>query len=213
MDGIEYIARILKQEGVEWISCYPSNPLIEAVAKEGIRPIAFRHERGAVMAADGFSRTSNRQRFGRRGDSGTGRCRKRNGWHCPGLCRQRPNFGPPRRRKTQSNRSPSQFFRNPHLSRMGQTRRGNLSTRRCRHRDAPRIPRTSQWYFGSSRSRNDLRRLCRGSTRRRTKLPLAKTHATNALVRRHKRCRHSTARSKKPCNLGGTRGRICRCNR
>lgn len=64
MNGIEYIARILKQEGVEWISCYPSNPLIEAAAKESIRPIAFRHERGAVMAADGFSRTSNRQRFG-----------------------------------------------------------------------------------------------------------------------------------------------------
>ncbi|MDE2725481.1 MAG: thiamine pyrophosphate-binding protein, partial [Gemmatimonadota bacterium] len=64
MNGIEYIARILKQEGVEWISCYPSNPLIEAAAQESIRPIAFRHERGAVMAADGFSRTSNRQRFG-----------------------------------------------------------------------------------------------------------------------------------------------------
>ena len=64
MNGIEYIARILKQEGVEWISCFPSNPLIEAAAKESIRPIAFRHERGAVMAADGFSRTSNRQRFG-----------------------------------------------------------------------------------------------------------------------------------------------------
>ncbi len=64
MDGNELIAKILKREGVEWISCFPSNPLIEAVAKEGIRPIAFRHERGAVMAADGFSRTSDRQRFG-----------------------------------------------------------------------------------------------------------------------------------------------------
>lgn len=64
MNGIDYIAQILKQEGVEWISCFPSNPLIEALAKQGIRPIAFRHERGAVMAADGFSRTSDRQRFG-----------------------------------------------------------------------------------------------------------------------------------------------------
>jgi acetolactate synthase-1/2/3 large subunit len=64
MDGNELIAKILKREGVEWIACFPSNPLIEAVAKEGIRPIAFRHERGAVMAADGFSRTSDRQRFG-----------------------------------------------------------------------------------------------------------------------------------------------------
>lgn len=64
MNGIDYIAKILKQEGIEWISCFPSNPLISAVAREGIRPIAFRHERGAVMAADGYSRISDRQRFG-----------------------------------------------------------------------------------------------------------------------------------------------------
>ena len=64
MNGIQTIARILKTEGVEWLACYPNNPLIEAAAKEGIRPIAFRHERGAVMAADGYSRTSDRKRFG-----------------------------------------------------------------------------------------------------------------------------------------------------
>lgn len=64
MNGIDYIAEILKSEGVEWMACFPSNPLISAVAKIGIRPIAFRHERGAMMAADGFSRISDRQRFG-----------------------------------------------------------------------------------------------------------------------------------------------------
>ena len=64
MDCNQFIAEILKKEGVEWIACFPSNPLIEAVAQQGIRPIAFRHERGAVMAADGFSRTSNRKKFG-----------------------------------------------------------------------------------------------------------------------------------------------------
>lgn len=64
MNGIDYIAQILKQEGVEWMSCFPSNPLISAVARVGIRPVAFRHERGAVMAADGYSRISDRQRFG-----------------------------------------------------------------------------------------------------------------------------------------------------
>ena len=64
MNAIEYIARILKQEGVEWMSCFPSNPLISEAAKVGIRPIAFRHERGAIMAADGFSRISDRRRFG-----------------------------------------------------------------------------------------------------------------------------------------------------
>jgi acetolactate synthase I/II/III large subunit len=64
MNGIDYIAQILKQEGVEWMSCFPSNPLISAAARVGIRPVAFRHERGAVMAADGYSRVSDRQRFG-----------------------------------------------------------------------------------------------------------------------------------------------------
>ena len=64
MNGIDYIAQILKQEGVDWMSCFPSNPLISAVARVGIRPIAFRHERGAVMAADGYSRVSDRQKFG-----------------------------------------------------------------------------------------------------------------------------------------------------
>ena len=64
MDCNQFIAEILKKEGVEWIACFPSNPLIEAVAQQGIRPIAFRHERGAVMAADGFSRTSDRNKFG-----------------------------------------------------------------------------------------------------------------------------------------------------
>jgi acetolactate synthase-1/2/3 large subunit len=64
MKGDEYIAKILKQEGISWLSCFPSNPMIEAAAKEGIRPIAFRHERGAVMAADGYSRVSDAERLG-----------------------------------------------------------------------------------------------------------------------------------------------------
>ena len=64
MDGFSAIARILKHEGVEWVACYPSNNLIEEVAQEGIRTVMFRHERGAVMAADGYSRANDRQKFG-----------------------------------------------------------------------------------------------------------------------------------------------------
>src|SRR5919106_4030197 len=64
MNTQQVIARILKTEGVEWISCFPSNNLIEAVAKEGIRPIMFRQERGALMAADGYSRMNTRKKFG-----------------------------------------------------------------------------------------------------------------------------------------------------
>ena len=64
MNVMEAVARILKTEGVEWISCFPSNQLIEAVAKEGIRTLMFRQERGALMAADGYSRLNNRKKFG-----------------------------------------------------------------------------------------------------------------------------------------------------
>ena len=64
MNVTEAVAGILKMEGVEWISCFPSHQLIEAVATEGIRTIMFRQERGAIMAADGFSRVNDREKFG-----------------------------------------------------------------------------------------------------------------------------------------------------
>lgn len=64
MNTLQAVARILKREGVEWVSCFPSNNLLEAVAAEGIRTLLFRQERGAIMAADGFSRLSDRQKFG-----------------------------------------------------------------------------------------------------------------------------------------------------
>ena len=64
MNVMETVAAVLKMEGVEWVSCFPSNQLIELVAREGIRPIMFRQERGAIMAADGFSRVNDRNKFG-----------------------------------------------------------------------------------------------------------------------------------------------------
>ena len=64
MNVIEAVARVLKTEGTEWVACFPSNNLIEAVAKEGIRTIMFRQERGALMAADGYSRMNDRRKFG-----------------------------------------------------------------------------------------------------------------------------------------------------
>ena len=64
MNGYNVISKILKKEGVDWVACFPNNPLIEAVAKEGIRPIMFRQERGGIMAADGYSRTMMGEKFG-----------------------------------------------------------------------------------------------------------------------------------------------------
>jgi acetolactate synthase-1/2/3 large subunit len=64
MKGIEAIARILKREGVEYLFCFPINPLIDAAAAEGIRPIMTRTERTLVNMADGYTRVSS---GGRRG--------------------------------------------------------------------------------------------------------------------------------------------------
>jgi acetolactate synthase I/II/III large subunit len=64
MKGFEVIARVLKAEGVEFIACYPRNPVIEACAKVGIRPIVCRQERVGFAIADGFSRVTNGRRLG-----------------------------------------------------------------------------------------------------------------------------------------------------
>ena len=64
MDGNAVIAKILRAEGVEWMSCFPSQTLIEAAAKEGIRPIVCRQERAGVNIADGFSRVKNGRKIG-----------------------------------------------------------------------------------------------------------------------------------------------------
>ena len=56
MNGYELIAHCMKAEGVTWMPCFPANPLIEAAAKVGIRPLVFRQERGGINAADGYSR-------------------------------------------------------------------------------------------------------------------------------------------------------------
>ncbi len=58
MNVVDAIAEILKREGVEYIPCYPTTPMIEAAAAAGIRPIVCRQERVGVGIADGFSRLS-----------------------------------------------------------------------------------------------------------------------------------------------------------
>ena len=58
MTGKALLARILKLEGVELLSCFPETPLIDACAAEEIRPIVARSERGVVNIADGYSRAA-----------------------------------------------------------------------------------------------------------------------------------------------------------
>lgn len=59
MTGAEAIARILKQEGVDFMGVIPMNTLEEAAAVHGVRPMIFRQERVGVNLADGYSRVTN----------------------------------------------------------------------------------------------------------------------------------------------------------
>lgn len=58
MDGKTAIAKILKAEGIGFVTCFPYNPVLEALAAEDIRLIMPRTERVAVGIADGFTRAS-----------------------------------------------------------------------------------------------------------------------------------------------------------
>ncbi len=64
MNGDQVMAKILKAEGVEWISCFPAQTLINACSVEGIRPVMCRQERAGVNMADGFSRINNGKKIG-----------------------------------------------------------------------------------------------------------------------------------------------------
>jgi acetolactate synthase I/II/III large subunit len=62
MNGTNAVARILQQEGVEYLFSYPANPIIEAAAALGIRPIVARSEKTLINMVDGFSRATNGRR-------------------------------------------------------------------------------------------------------------------------------------------------------
>ena len=59
MKGRTAIAKILKMEGVEFVSGFPQNDIFEAGAEEGIRCIIARTERVGVNIADAYTRVSN----------------------------------------------------------------------------------------------------------------------------------------------------------
>ena len=59
MRTVDAVAEILKREGVEYLPCFPTTPVIEACAAAGIRPIVCRQERVGVGIADGYSRVTN----------------------------------------------------------------------------------------------------------------------------------------------------------
>src|ERR1700722_6454148 len=50
------VAKILKAQGIEAVFTFPTNPLLEGMAEEGIRIITARTERHAIHMADGLYR-------------------------------------------------------------------------------------------------------------------------------------------------------------
>ena len=64
MTGADVIARILKAEGVTQVLNFPFSPIIDAMARAGIRIITSRQERVAGNMADGMSRSTNGRQIG-----------------------------------------------------------------------------------------------------------------------------------------------------
>ncbi len=64
MKVVDAIAEILKREGVQFLSCYPTTPVIDACAAVGIRPYLCRQERVGAGIADGYSRVTNGRPIG-----------------------------------------------------------------------------------------------------------------------------------------------------
>ena len=58
------IVKLLKQEGVEFVSVMPVGNITRACIEEGLRVIMMRNERFAVALADGYSRATNGKKIG-----------------------------------------------------------------------------------------------------------------------------------------------------
>ena len=57
-------ARILKAEGIPWVSCYPTNHVNNALGEEGVPILMMGEERFAVAVADAFSRVTSGKQIG-----------------------------------------------------------------------------------------------------------------------------------------------------
>ena len=58
------LARILKAEGVSWVSIFPTCGVNNALGEEGVPMVMMRDERYAVAVADAFSRVTNGKKIG-----------------------------------------------------------------------------------------------------------------------------------------------------
>ena len=58
VNAVNGFARILKAEGIPWVSCYPTSPVNNALGQEGVPILMMGEERFAVAVADAFSRVT-----------------------------------------------------------------------------------------------------------------------------------------------------------
>ena len=64
IDAATGIARILKQEGVEWVSTFPVCRVNNALGRENIPMLMMRDDRYAIAVADAFSRITGGKKIG-----------------------------------------------------------------------------------------------------------------------------------------------------
>lgn len=64
MQTADALVQILRAEGVEQSFCYPFSPIMDAMARAGVKPIVTRQERVAGNMADGVSRSTNGDKMG-----------------------------------------------------------------------------------------------------------------------------------------------------
>ena len=64
MKVADALVGILQAEGVEQAFCYPFSPVMDAMARAGLKPIVTRQERVAGNMADGVSRSTNGRKTG-----------------------------------------------------------------------------------------------------------------------------------------------------
>jgi len=64
MKCTDVVARVLQAEGVEFMTCFPLNQIIDATAALKIRPVVARHERVVINMADGYSRMTSGRKIG-----------------------------------------------------------------------------------------------------------------------------------------------------
>src|SRR5438552_1155614 len=62
--AVNGFARILKAEGIPWVSCYPTSPVNNALGEEGVPILMMGEERFAVAVADAFSRVTSGKQIG-----------------------------------------------------------------------------------------------------------------------------------------------------